>query len=127
MARVGRLQADDRPQKHGFAGAGAADHADDLAPADREVEILVDHLLAEAVAEPAHLDDRLAAFGHSPRVELLRNFGHIHPMFEKKTAKTASSTITRKIDWTTAVVVRDADLLAVALDQHALEAARQGR
>ena len=43
--------------------------------------------------------------------------------FEKKTAKTASRTMTRKIDWTTAVVVRDADFLAVALNLHALEAA----
>ena len=50
---------------------------------------------------------------------------HTQPIELKKTANTASSTITRKIDWTTAVVVRDADFLAVALDQHALEAAGQ--
>ena len=51
FARVGRLQADDRAQQHRLAGARAADHAEDLAAADGEVEILVDDLLAEAVAQ----------------------------------------------------------------------------
>ena len=49
FALVGRLQADDRAHQHRFAGARAADHAEDLAAADVEVEILVDDLLAEAV------------------------------------------------------------------------------
>ena len=47
----------------------------------------MDHLIAEAIPQPLDGDDRVTIFGD-----------HIQPMFEKKTAKTASSTITRKID-----------------------------
>ena len=107
---VGRLQADDRAHQHRLAGARSADHAEDLAAADVEVETLVDDLVAEAVPEAPDRDDRRLA--------------HIQPIWEKKTANTASITITRKIAWTTAAVVRT-DLLAVAFDQHALEAAGQ--
>ena len=47
FAGLGRLQADDRAQQHRLAGARAADHAEDLAAADGQVEIVVDDLLAE--------------------------------------------------------------------------------
>ena len=71
----------------------------------------------KAVAQPPDLDDRVASLGRR----------HFQPIELKNTANTASSTITRKIDWTTALVVREPDLLAVALDQHALEAAGQAQ
>ena len=53
----------------------------------------------------------------------LQSSRHFQPIEVKKTAKTASRTMTRKIDWTTAVVVREPTCSDVALDQHALEAA----
>src|SRR5205823_6549786 len=97
MPRFRRLQTDDRPQQHRLAGSRAADYAQNLAAADREVEIVVHNLLAKGVAQ---------AFDGNDRMAVLWVRTHIQPMLEKKTAKTASSTITRKIDWTTAVVVR---------------------
>src|SRR3546814_17009640 len=65
-----------------------------LAAPDLEIEILVHDLLAEAVPEAFDLDDGFAAPVH------------IHPISVKKTAKKASRTMTRKMPWTTAVVVR---------------------
>ncbi len=115
LARERGLEPDDRAHQHRFAGARSADHAEDLAAPHVEIEAVVDDLVAERVAQPPHRDDDLA-FG-SVRA-------HIQPTWLKNTAKKASSTITRKIAWTTAVVVRWPDLLGVALDQHALEAAR---
>ena len=105
VARFRHLQADDRAQQHRLAGAGAADHAEDLAAAEGEVELVVDDLFAERIAQAAHLDDRVAAVGNGARIEFPGN--HTHPIELKKTAKTASRTMTRKIDWTTAVVVRE--------------------
>ena len=67
------------------------------------------------LAQSADGDDRLGRLAQFQPTEL------------KKTAKTASSTITRKIDWTTAVVVRRPTSSRIALDQHALEAARPAR
>jgi hypothetical protein len=93
LALVGLLQADDRAHQHRLAGSRAADHAEYLALAHVEVEALVDDLLAEAVAEALHLDDGGALLAHS------------QPISVKKTAKKASRTMTRKIAWTTAVVV----------------------
>ena len=57
LAGFGSLKADDRAHQHRLAGARAANHADDLAAIDTEVEALVDDLLAKRVLEPAHLDD----------------------------------------------------------------------
>src|SRR6185369_3259231 len=91
-AGIGFLQTDNRAHQHRFAGARAADHAEDLAAVDGQVEILVDDLLAEAVPEAPHANERLV--------------GHFHPIEVKKMANTASRMMTRKIDWTTAVVVR---------------------
>src|SRR4030095_12270227 len=91
-AIVGRLQADDRAHQDRLAGTRTADNAEDLAAPHVEVEAIVNDLIAEAVFEPPDLDDDVVA--------------HIHPIWEKKTAKTASTTITRKIAWTTAGGVR---------------------
>src|SRR3546814_8112336 len=55
----------------------------------------MDDLFAEAVLQAANADDRFTTVGHQ-----------IHPIQVKKTAKNASSTITRKIACTTALVVR---------------------
>ena len=68
------------------------DHAENLAAPTR-IEAVMDDLVAEAVLEALHLDDDVP-LGHQA-----------HPMLVKKTAKKASSTITRKMPWTTAVVV----------------------
>ena len=80
-------------------GTGPPDHTDDLATADVEVEILVDDLLAEPILKPADADDRRFAVGKDRRAH------QIQPTELKKTANTASSTITRKIACTTAAVV----------------------
>jgi hypothetical protein len=93
LARLRILQADDRAHQHRLAGARAADDAEDLAAPDVEVEPLVNDLVAEPVGEAADLDDGLA---RHPQIQ---------PISVKKTAKKASSTITMKMPWTTAVVV----------------------
>ena len=67
----------------------------------------MDDLVAEAVPEAVDLDDRWLAIGLGGRPGV--RFGvraHSQPISVKKTAKKASSTITRKMPWTTAVVVR---------------------
>ena len=63
----------------------------------------------------------------SPRTVMIGcvSVAHSQPIEVKKTAKKASSTITRKIAWTTAVGRAEADFLGIALDLHALEAAGQ--
>src|SRR5205085_6880751 len=92
FALVRLLQADHRAHQHRFAGARAADDPEDLAAMDVEVEILMNALVAKAVAKAADGDDGLLA--------------HRQPIELKNTANTASRTITMKIDWTTAFVVR---------------------
>src|SRR5262245_49816315 len=83
------LQAEERPEQHGLAAAGAADDAEDLAGADLEVEPVVHDLAAEPVDDAARLDDRRHQMSSS------RN----------STANIASARMTRKIDCTTATVV----------------------
>ena len=61
LALVRPAQAEDRAHQDGLAGAGAAHHADDLAGHDVEVQVLVHGLLAEAVLQPAYLEDGLGA------------------------------------------------------------------
>ena len=95
-AGLGLLQADDRAEQHRLARSRPADDAENFSPADGQIDTVVDDLLAKSVAQAFDGDDRLA---------VLRD--HVHPIELKKTAKTESSTITRKIDWTTAVVVRE--------------------
>ena len=103
LALGGRLEADDRAHQHALAGARAADNAEDLAPADVELEPFVDRLIAEAVDQAAHLDRMLAV---EPPAACAVRFAHPQPTSVKNTAKIASSTITAKIAWTTALVVR---------------------
>src|SRR5690606_34763774 len=67
------------------------DHADDLATPYIQIEVLVHHVAAELVAQPADADDRLA-FRHKS-------------ISMKKTAASASIRMTTKIDWTTLEVV----------------------
>ena len=57
LAIVGFAQADDRTHQHRLAAARAADHADDLAAPHVEVEVLMHHLFAELIAQPADFDD----------------------------------------------------------------------
>ena len=73
MPVFGRLQTNDGAEQHGLAGARAAHHAEDFATADGEVEILVDDLLTEGVAQPPDGDDRMATIGNRRWIELLRN------------------------------------------------------
>ena len=113
LAGERRLQADDRAHQHRFAGARSADHAEHLAAPDVEIEPVMDDLVAEAVLQAADADDRLVVVG-----------GHqFKPIAVKKTAKKASRTMTRKMPWTTAVVVRRPTSSAFPFDLQALIAA----
>ena len=104
---LGRLlQTDDRAHQHRLAGARTADHAEDLAPPDLEIEVFVHGLRAETVDQPLD-NDRIVA------TEPLVICGYAmivvhqpHPISVKNTAKKASSTITAKMAETTAMVVR---------------------
>src|SRR5688572_28897102 len=89
LALVGPMQAGERAQQHRLARARAARDADDLARHDVEVDPVMHHVLAEAVHDAARREDRTP---HSPTRS-------------KKIENSASSTITRKIDFTTALVV----------------------
>src|SRR5690606_38634686 len=92
------LQPDDRPHQHGLARARPAHDADDLAAPHLKVEVFVDHLFAEAVAQPGNADHGAAAIGF---------LGHqFHPVAVKKTAKNASIPMTRKSACTGAAVGR---------------------
>ena len=85
------LQAEDGAQQDGLAGAGTADDSEDLALLDGHVEAIVHDLRAEAVHQPTDFDEW---------------FGHQISSSQKATANNASANSTRKIDCTTAVVVR---------------------
>jgi hypothetical protein len=50
-AGVGVMQPQYRSQQNGFSRTGAADHAEDLATANLEIEAVVHHLCAEAIDE----------------------------------------------------------------------------
>ena len=58
------LQADNRPQKDRFSGAGRPDHAQHFAALDVEIEVLVHGMRAETRLQIADADDRLGA--HMP-------------------------------------------------------------
>src|SRR6185437_17175573 len=83
------LQAEDAPEQHRLAGTGGADDTEHLVLPDLHVEFVVDDLGAEAVAEAAHLQ-----YGIDQT-----------PISMKRTVKSASARITRKMAWTTATVV----------------------
>src|SRR6185437_11469980 len=83
------LQAEDAPQQHRLAGAGATDDAEHFVLPDLHVQPVMDHLGTEAVDQAAHLEDRVDQT----------------PISMKSTAKSASARMTRKMAWTTATVV----------------------
>ena len=90
-----RNQPDDGSHQHRLAAAGSADQAEDLAPADVQRQMVDHDLLAEADHEVVDANR-----------ELRSRFLHRYiPIDAKKTANSPSSTITRKIDFTTEVVV----------------------
>ena len=74
----------------------------------------MDHLIAETVAQAFDLDrvfavelsDDIVARFFEHVVEYRVVLGHAQPSSVKNTAKKASSTMTMKIAWTTALVVR---------------------
>src|SRR6185503_17898506 len=86
------LQAENGPQQHRLARARAADDAEDFVLQYLHVEMVVHHLAAEAVHDAERFDDG-AGLGHQTSISM------------KSTANSASTRITRKIDWTTATVV----------------------
>src|SRR3546814_18889239 len=115
LARLRDLQPDDRAHQHRFAGPRPADNAQKLARAHVEVEMVVDHRVAEPVDEAADADRDVELFGTHrfsgcefvPDFGLFLVFAHqFYPIEEKKIAKKASRTMTRKIAATTAEVVR---------------------
>ena len=61
LARVVRQQAVDAAQQRGLAAAGRADHGDDFALADLEVDVAEDFERAVVLAEPFDADARLGA------------------------------------------------------------------
>src|SRR6185436_12872353 len=89
LARARALQPGERAQQHGLARPRAAGDADDLAGLHVEAHAVVHHLASKAVDDAARGEDR----------------GGHQPILSKKIEKSASSTITRKIDFTTARVV----------------------
>ena len=54
MPALGPLEAEDGVEQHRLAGARAADDGEDLAAADLEVEAVMDDIVAEGAAQPAH-------------------------------------------------------------------------
>ena len=88
-----RQEPDDGAQQHRFARARSADDAKDLGGSHIEGKMVEHDLVAEADDEVAHLDDRSLRHRHIP-------------IEAKKIANRPSSTITRKIDWTTEAVVK---------------------
>ena len=85
------LQPEDGAQQHRLACARPADDTKHLVLEDLHVETVVNHLAAEAVHEPAHLEHRVP---------------HQMSNFMNSTANNASARITRKIACTTATVTR---------------------
>lgn len=90
-AGIWPAQADDAAQQHRLAGARSADHAENLAATDVQVETVVHGLAAEAVDQSAYLDQCVVA--------------RHQPISMKNSAAMASSRITMKIAWTTLEVV----------------------
>src|SRR5690606_28361772 len=100
------LQSDDRTHQHRLSGARTPDDAQYLARAHVEVEMVVDYRVAKLVDESAYADrdveflgpHRVSGRKFLPDFVLLIALGHqFHPIEEKKTAKKASRTMTRKI------------------------------
>src|SRR5215468_6391827 len=95
LAAPPRDEADDGAHQDRFAAARSADEPEDFALADIERKAIDHDLAAESDHEVADADR-----------ELLRDLRHHYiPIDAKKTANRPSSTMTRKIDFTTEVVV----------------------
>src|SRR5487761_2284444 len=95
LAASPRNEPDNGSHQYRPAAAGSTDQAEDLAPADVERQMVDPDLPAEADHQILDADREL-------RSRLLHR--HI-PIDAKNTANSPSSTITRKIDFTTDVVV----------------------
>ncbi len=67
FARGRRLEADDRAHQHRLAGTRSADNAQDLARTDVEIQILVNHGIAELVLQAADANRRFVLFRAAPR------------------------------------------------------------
>src|SRR5437899_1201900 len=95
FAVLPRDQTDDSPHQHRLATARGPDQAEDLAPAHVQSKMIDYDVATETNDEIAHPDGKL-----------FRGFLHRYiPIDAKNTANNPSSTITRKIDLTTDVVV----------------------
>ena len=94
-ARPPRQQPDDRAQQDRLAAARCADQADDLAPVDVQRKVIEHGLRPEADHEVADADRQRPFIGVH---------GYI-PIDAKNTANSPSSTMTRKMAFTTEVVV----------------------
>src|SRR5262249_47049442 len=88
-------QSDDRTKQHRFPTARRTDQTDDLAAVDIERQFVEHGLMAESDHQVADADRQ----GSWVQVH-----GHI-PIDAKNTANRPSSTMTKKIDFTTDVVV----------------------
>src|SRR5690606_3280556 len=91
-ARVGPAQADNRAQQYRLAGTRAADHAENLAGMDIQVEIVMHGLGPEAIDQAAYFHQGLLRLGHQS-------------ISMKNSAARASMRMTTKIDCTTLEVV----------------------
>ena len=98
LAACGRLQPQDLAQQHGLAAARAAHNRHELALADGEVKVLVDHGVAPGRAKyrPEFVDLHHGR-GHAS--------GRHMPMSLKTTANRASTRITMVMEVTTEAVV----------------------
>ena len=67
---VGRLLAGDHPEEGRLAGAVRADHADDAGRRQRELEVLEQEPVAEALRDALRLDHHVAEPGPGRDVDL---------------------------------------------------------
>src|SRR3982075_1343029 len=97
------MKAGKRLEQNRFARPRSTGNADDFAGQDVEADLVMHHLLAEAVDDASRGENRLAV--------LLRSRAHM-PSFSNRMENNASSTITTKIALTTARVVSPPTLSA---------------
>ena len=90
FARLRGLKAADGPQQHGFASTRAANDAEDFAPVDIKIKVLVNDMAAELVVQAADANDNVLVW----RVD------HT-PTCAKKIENMASVTMTAKMAATT--------------------------
>ena len=90
-AAGGLLQSDDRTQENGLTRTGASDNTENLALEHVKIEMVVQHMSTDPSDQTSH----------SYHNGLVADFVHI-PSQEKVIENTASATMTRKMDSTTA-------------------------